>query len=89
MMQTALAAGATSSVGRAIAGQCTASGRRVLAIGRDKARLTEVAGNANSDRVALPAQASELAIKAYGTQYEFLKGLGTLSLRIFWIGRFP
>lgn len=46
-MQTALVTGATSGVGRAIAEALAASGRRVLAVGRDQARLAELASIAN------------------------------------------
>jgi 3-hydroxy acid dehydrogenase / malonic semialdehyde reductase len=42
-MRTALVTGASSGVGRAIAESLAASGRRVLAVGRDPARLAEVA----------------------------------------------
>ena len=46
-MQTALVTGATSGVGRAIAEALAASGRRVLAVGRDNARLAAIARTQN------------------------------------------
>src|SRR4051812_33273968 len=41
-MQTALVTGATSGVGRAIAEALATSGRKVFAVGRDKARLDDI-----------------------------------------------
>lgn len=46
-MQTALVTGATSGVGQAIAEALAASGRRVLAVGRDKDRLARIGAIAN------------------------------------------
>src|SRR5260221_9047869 len=50
--QVVLVTGATSGIGRAIARRCAAEGARVLATGRDEARLAEL------ERSAAPAGAA-------------------------------